>query len=74
MENGKQSLEREGLGPEKLARDLAVFGGALRGESCATATFPAFRDGTFGEKSDVMLRRVVGGEVGRDEEVGWVVW
>ena len=45
----------------------------MRSKSCATAPSPAFGEGALGKKGYVMFCRVVGGEIGRDEEVGGVV-
>ncbi len=75
MEDGQEPLEGERLGPEQSAGDLAVFGGAgaVGRERGAAAALAAFGEGGLGEESEVVFWGVVGGEVGGEEEVGWVV-
>lgn len=69
MEDGQPAFEREGLGAEQLAVDLAVLGNTVVGRVGGVA--PLFAaGGGFGEGGEVEAGGVVGGEVGGEEEVG----
>lgn len=71
MKDGEPALQRKSLGTKQLAADLAVFSDAMIGRVSGVATLLTTGRG-FGEESKVETGRVVGGEVGSEEEVDWM--
>ena len=50
-----------------------MFRSSVRCECCAAAALAPFGEGSLGEEGNVVFWGVVRGEVGGDQEVGWVV-